>query len=123
VQGILRSEKAIDLLSTTNRGYPFLDTTKKTLQHYVDVFKKEGAEGYHDPDWLNEALAATEERNAGVYDDYLNAKFKEEWGSDENQYYTDTEDEKDNAEADKESASTVADGHEESDAVGKGGTT
>lgn len=68
----------------------------------MDVFKKEGAEGYHDPDWLNEALAATEERNAGVYDDYLKAKFKEEWGSDENEYYTDTDDEKeDEAEAAK----------------------
>jgi hypothetical protein len=63
----------------------------------VDVFKKEGAEGYHDPDWLNEALAATEERNAGVYDDYLKAKFKEEWGSDDKEYYTDTEDEQEDA--------------------------
>lgn len=61
----------------------------------MEIFKKEGAEGYHDSDWLNEAIVATEERNAGVYDEYLNAKFREEWGSDGNEFYTDSEDEKD----------------------------
>ena len=61
----------------------------------MEILKKEGAEGYHDSDWLNEAIVATEERNAGVYDEYLNAKFKEEWGSDENEFYTDSEDGKD----------------------------
>lgn len=36
--------------------------------------------GWHDPEWVEQAHTAHAQRRAGVYDEYLAARFQEDWG-------------------------------------------
>lgn len=38
------------------------------------------AQGRHDPQWLADAWSAHERRKAGEFDEYLQAKFEQDWG-------------------------------------------
>lgn len=50
------------------------------FRHDCARYAENLAEGKHDPQWLAEAWAASEQRRAGEFDEYLEAKFEEEWG-------------------------------------------
>ncbi|KAL2760840.1 hypothetical protein ACRALDRAFT_1066727 [Sodiomyces alcalophilus JCM 7366] len=50
------------------------------FRHDCARYAENLAEGKHDPQWLAEAWAASEQRRAGEFDKYLEEKFEEEWG-------------------------------------------
>ena len=50
------------------------------FRHDCATYKQNLADGKHDPAWLAEAWAAHEQRRAGEFDEYLRAKFEEDWG-------------------------------------------
>ncbi|KAI1429570.1 Asx homology domain-containing protein [Xylaria sp. FL1777] len=47
-----------------------------------DVTRYQGglSKGFHDPEWIRQAQSAHRSREAGVYDDFMAADFKEKWG-------------------------------------------
>ncbi|KAF7548732.1 hypothetical protein G7046_g8573 [Stylonectria norvegica] len=51
-----------------------------SFRHDCAAYTENIAQGRHDPDWLAEAWAAHERRKAGDFDDFLETRFKEEWG-------------------------------------------
>lgn len=90
-KAILRSDAAMDFLLSSEAGYPYLGVTNTDLQYYVETFKRDGANGFHDEQWVRSAIEAGQERAAGLYDEYLEERFQEEWGGGK-EYYTDSDD-------------------------------
>lgn len=52
------------------------DSVRKDCTAYTENM----AEGRHDEEWLVDAWTAHEERKAGDFDGFLNAKFEQDWG-------------------------------------------
>ncbi|KAI1765937.1 Asx homology domain-containing protein [Hypoxylon sp. FL1150] len=52
------------------------DNFRHDVARYQDGLSK----GWHDPEWIEQAQAAHQQRAAGVYDEYVAARFKEDWG-------------------------------------------
>ncbi|KAI9149446.1 hypothetical protein HJFPF1_11499 [Paramyrothecium foliicola] len=50
-----------------------------SFRHDCATYTENVAEGRHDPEWLAEAWAAHGRRKAGDFDEYLTAKFEEDW--------------------------------------------
>ncbi|ROT39117.1 hypothetical protein SODALDRAFT_152445 [Sodiomyces alkalinus F11] len=50
------------------------------FRHDCARYAENLAEGKHDPQWLAEAWAASEQRRVGEFEKYLEEKFEEEWG-------------------------------------------
>ncbi|KAF5026617.1 hypothetical protein F66182_1290 [Fusarium sp. NRRL 66182] len=50
-----------------------------SFRHDCAAYTENIAQGRHDPEWLAQAWAAHERREAGDFDDYLDNKFNDEW--------------------------------------------
>ncbi|KAI1800459.1 Asx homology domain-containing protein [Daldinia bambusicola] len=49
---------------------------RNDIARYQDDMSK----GWHDPEWIRQAQAAHRKREVGFYDEYLSARFEEDWG-------------------------------------------
>ncbi|KAI2621649.1 Asx homology domain-containing protein [Hypoxylon sp. NC1633] len=50
------------------------------FRHDVARYQEDLSKGWHDSEWIRQAQAAHMKREIGVYDEYLAARFEEEWG-------------------------------------------
>ncbi|KAI0839995.1 Asx homology domain-containing protein [Hypoxylon sp. FL0890] len=72
------------------------------FRHDVARYQEDLRKGWHDPEWIRQAQAAHRKREVGAYDEFLAARFEEEWGmarpgqndSQEANWGSDDEDEK-----------------------------
>jgi hypothetical protein len=64
-------------------GYQFESLSPQELDTRATEVKKDGGGGCYDPQWIREALVASSERSAGLYDEYLNANFQEYWAEED----------------------------------------
>lgn len=77
MQAVLSHPKAQEVLR--NAG---LDPNIYQLPDFATAaarFKEDGRSGRHDPEWLRQALEASERRVAGDFDEYHQARFEQEW--------------------------------------------
>ncbi|KAI1104310.1 Asx homology domain-containing protein [Jackrogersella minutella] len=49
------------------------------FRHDVARYQGDLSKGWHDPDWIRQAQAAHSKREIGAYNEYLAAKFEEDW--------------------------------------------
>ncbi|KAL7625114.1 hypothetical protein AAE478_004328 [Parahypoxylon ruwenzoriense] len=52
------------------------------FRYDVAHYQEDLAKGCHDPEWIRQAQNAHRKRELGFYDDYLSARFKEDWDMD-----------------------------------------
>ncbi|KAI1477893.1 Asx homology domain-containing protein [Daldinia eschscholtzii] len=50
------------------------------FRHDIARYQDDLSKGWHDPEWIRQAQAAHRKREVGFYNEYLSARFKEEWG-------------------------------------------
>ncbi|KAM0324125.1 hypothetical protein ACHAQA_008317 [Verticillium albo-atrum] len=51
-----------------------------TFRHDCAMYAENLGDGKHDPEWLEEAWTAHDERAAGEFEEYIEHHFEEEWG-------------------------------------------
>ncbi|KAI1375231.1 Asx homology domain-containing protein [Hypoxylon crocopeplum] len=49
------------------------------FRHDVARYQEDLSKGWHDPEWILQAQAAHRKREIGAYDEYLAARFEEDW--------------------------------------------
>ncbi|KAI1415258.1 Asx homology domain-containing protein [Hypoxylon sp. FL1857] len=50
------------------------------FRHDVARYQEDLRKGWHDPEWIRQAQAAHRKREVGAYNEYLSARFQDEWG-------------------------------------------
>ncbi|OTB07743.1 hypothetical protein M426DRAFT_317639 [Hypoxylon sp. CI-4A] len=50
------------------------------FRHDVARYQEDLRKGWHDPEWIEQARAAHRQRDVGYYNEYLSARFEEDWG-------------------------------------------
>ncbi|THV50542.1 hypothetical protein BGAL_0146g00180 [Botrytis galanthina] len=72
---------------TTEQGEPcpFDEMTGDEIATTAADFKLDGSYGRFDPDWIEQAIKASQTRASGGYDAYLDSQFAENWAEDEEQ--------------------------------------
>ncbi|KAH9998562.1 Asx homology domain-containing protein [Xylariaceae sp. FL0662B] len=50
------------------------------FRHDIARYQEGLKEGHHDPEWIRQAQSAHKKREIGFYNEYLAAKFEEDWG-------------------------------------------
>ncbi|KAK6951881.1 hypothetical protein Daesc_006406 [Daldinia eschscholtzii] len=50
------------------------------FRHDIARYQDDLSKGWHDPEWIRQAQAAHRKREVGFYNEYLSARFREEWG-------------------------------------------
>lgn len=96
IKYILQHPLAIATLAESEMGYQFESLSSQELDTRATEVKKDGSGGCYDPQWIREALSASSNRSAGLFDDYLEDKFQEYWAEEDgNEFISDDEDEGD----------------------------
>ncbi|KAI1466351.1 Asx homology domain-containing protein [Daldinia caldariorum] len=50
------------------------------FRHDIARYQDDLSKGWHDPEWIRQAQAAHRKRDVSFYDEYLSARFEEDWG-------------------------------------------
>ncbi|KAG7118870.1 hypothetical protein HYQ45_015454 [Verticillium longisporum] len=90
---ILTADERAEIIMLLPAGTPILDAgtpearpdmaslaSDDSFRHDCAMYAENLGDGKHDPQWLEEAWAAHDERAAGEYEEYLEHHFEEEWG-------------------------------------------
>jgi hypothetical protein len=66
----------------TDKARPNVAALKNNnnFRHDIARYQEDLREGRHDPEWIRQAQAAHRKRALGIYDEYLAARFEEDWG-------------------------------------------
>ncbi|KAH7378056.1 hypothetical protein BKA64DRAFT_750455 [Cadophora sp. MPI-SDFR-AT-0126] len=94
IAAILQHPEAISVLSSAPEVDPTAINELLTSTRFRDVlaaFVETGRAGQNDPDFLEEALAASARRSAGDFDAVLDDKFEEIWAEEGGEEYSDEE--------------------------------
>ncbi|KAG9233441.1 hypothetical protein BJ875DRAFT_44100 [Amylocarpus encephaloides] len=103
---VLKHPTAQAIISNKNDGQITEFLACDNPRQVINEFKADGAAGKHDAEWLRQALEASKQRAAGFYDEYLEAKFQEQWVyPGESEYFTNSEAGDDSNEATKAGSS------------------
>ncbi|EEY13990.1 conserved hypothetical protein [Verticillium alfalfae VaMs.102] len=90
---ILTADERAEIIMLLPAGTPMLDAgtpearpdmaslaSDDSFRHDCAMYAENLGDGKHDPQWLEEAWSAHDERAAGEYEEYLEHHFEEEWG-------------------------------------------
>ncbi|RDL35250.1 uncharacterized protein BP5553_07181 [Venustampulla echinocandica] len=108
IQNILKHPDALAVLPPSDVASLSTKLTADNLSRVVAEFRGDGTSSRHDPQWLASALQASRRRTAGEFDEYLNQRFEEDWGE-ENEYSSGDEDDEDDDNTNNDSGPTNGD--------------
>jgi hypothetical protein len=106
LQAILSHPKALATIPELKES--FLSKSPEQKMRAIAAFKRDGAEGRRDPEWIRQAIEASTRRTAGDFAEYEKMRFDEYW-AEENPYLSDDEE--------------ILDSHKSTDANGHGQCT
>ena len=75
-------EEAESTNTTTTTAGPDITSLRNNddFRHDVARYQDDLGKGKHDPEWIRQAQEAHRHRVLGFYDEYLAARFEEDWG-------------------------------------------
>ncbi|KAH7310033.1 hypothetical protein BKA65DRAFT_169205 [Rhexocercosporidium sp. MPI-PUGE-AT-0058] len=93
ITAILQHPEAVAVLSSAPdlEAVPIADLSSGDIKEAVAGFVNNGKSGFNDPDWLEEAAVASACREAGEYNEMMDAKFEEMWAEESGEEYEDEE--------------------------------
>ncbi|KAM0285170.1 hypothetical protein ACHAQH_001599 [Verticillium albo-atrum] len=90
---VLTQAERTEIIALLPAGTPILDAgtpearpdmvslaSDDSFRHDCAMYAENLGDGKHDPQWLEDAWSAHDERAAGEYEEYLEQHFEEEWG-------------------------------------------
>ncbi|CAD6445015.1 eec09304-bc5d-48c9-9b00-ced93689fa13 [Sclerotinia trifoliorum] len=83
IKAVLTHPMARETMVDQGAPYPFDQMNANEVATTVADFKSDGTCGRFDLDWIAQAIEASRIRASGGYDAYLNSRFAENWGEDD----------------------------------------
>ncbi|KAF7944189.1 hypothetical protein EAE96_010591 [Botrytis aclada] len=83
IKAVLTHPLTKQTIAEQDDPYPFDEMTGDEIATTAADFKSDGSYGRFDPDWIEQAIAASQIRACGGYDAYLDSQFAENWAEDE----------------------------------------
>ncbi|ATZ58447.1 hypothetical protein BCIN_16g02240 [Botrytis cinerea B05.10] len=83
IKAVLTHPLTRQTMTEQSEPYPFDEMTGDEIATTVADFKSDGSYGRFDPDWIDQAIKASQIRASGGYDAYLDSQFAEDWAEDE----------------------------------------
>ncbi|ESZ92971.1 hypothetical protein SBOR_6637 [Sclerotinia borealis F-4128] len=102
IKAVITHPLAKQTMVEQGEPYPFDHMTGDEIATTAADFKIDGTYGRFEPDWISQALVASETRASGGYDDYLAAQFAKHWAEDEEELSDEEMKDIDDAKNDKE---------------------
>ncbi|TGO24767.1 hypothetical protein BPAE_0095g00230 [Botrytis paeoniae] len=85
IKAVLTHPLTKHMMAEPGEPYPFDEMTGDEIATTAADFKSDGSYGRFDPDWIEQAIKASQIRASGGYDAYLDSQFAENWAEDEEQ--------------------------------------
>ncbi|KAF7897747.1 uncharacterized protein EAF01_008713 [Botrytis porri] len=85
VKAVLTHPLTKHMMAEQGEPYPFDEMPGDEIATTAADFKSDGSYGRLDPDWIDQAVKASQIRASGGYDAYLDGQFAENWAEDEEQ--------------------------------------
>ncbi|TGO53020.1 hypothetical protein BCON_0131g00190 [Botryotinia convoluta] len=83
IKAVLTHPLTKQTMAEQGEPYPFDEMTGDEIATTAADFKSDGSYGRFDPDWIEQAIEASQIRASGGYDAYLDSQFAENWAEDE----------------------------------------